>query len=122
MSTKKTAQSQEQHDVVDLDAEESVDERVSELLALQAGAIMSCRASSSPDNRKGTCQSPRLSAKSDKSAGSDNVMNSTSGRQLPKPTGNRLTFADAVVVAPTPEPGAESMGQGEGTKPKEQAI
>ena len=68
---------------------------MAKLLALQAGA----RVSSSPDHRKGIRQSPHLSAKSDKSAGSD----MKSGSQPPKPTGNRLTFADAVVVAPTPE-------------------
>ena len=39
VSTKKTTQAQEQHDVVDLDAEETIAERVAKLLALQAGAI-----------------------------------------------------------------------------------
>ena len=67
VSVRKTTQTQEQHEVVDLDAEETVAERVAKLLALQAGA----RASSSPDHRKGTRQSPRLSVKSDKSACSD---------------------------------------------------
>ena len=95
LSVRKTTQPQEQHKVVDLDAEETVAERVAKLFTLQAGA----RASSSPDHRKGIRQSPRLSAKSDKSARSD----MKSGSQPPKPTGNRLTFADAVAVAPTPE-------------------
>ena len=90
----KTTQPQEQHKVVNLDVAETVAERVAKLLALRAGA----RASSSPDHRKGINQSPCLPVKSAKSARSD--MKSVS--QPPKPTGNRLTFADAVAVAPTP--------------------
>ena len=95
--SKKTTQPQEQHELVDLDAEETVDERVAKLLALQAGA----RASSSSDHCKGTHQSPHLSAKSDKSACSA----MKSGSQPPKPTGHKLRVADAVAVhvAPTPE-------------------
>ena len=63
-------------------------------LAHQAGA----RASSSPETRKKTRQSPRLSAKSGQSAGSDNVMRSGS-----QPHKHKLTFADALVAAPAPE-------------------
>ena len=62
----------------------AVAERVAKLLVIQAGA----RASSSPDQHKGIRQSPRLSAKSDKSARSD----MPSGSHPPKPAGNRLTF------------------------------
>ena len=43
-------------------------------------------------------QSLRLPAKSNRSAGSDNVMRS--GNQPSKP---KLAFADAVVIAPAPE-------------------
>ena len=64
VSTKKTARPQE-HEIVDLDVAESVAARVARLLAHQAGA----RASSSPENRKIIRQSPRLSVKSDNSAG-----------------------------------------------------
>ena len=74
---------------MDLDAEESVAERVARLLTHQAGATMSCRASSSPENRKMIRQSPRLSAKSHQSAGSD----MRSGSLPVKP---KLTFVDAV--------------------------
>ena len=77
---------------MDLDAEGSVAERVARLLAHQAGA----RARSLPENRKMTRQSPRMSAKSDKSTGSD--MRSGSQRSRPK-----LTFADAVVATRTPD-------------------
>ena len=52
--------------------------------------------SSSPENRKMIRQSHRLSAKSDKAACSD----MRSGSQ---PSKLKLTFADAVVTAPTPE-------------------
>ena len=55
--TKKTTRPQKQK-TVDLDAEETVAERVAELLTHQAGA----RVTSSPDNRKTIRQSPRLSA------------------------------------------------------------
>ena len=75
----------------DLDVEESVAERVARFHAHQAGA----RASSSPENPKMIRQSPRLSAKSDMSAGSD----MRSGSQ---PSKLKLTFADAVVTALTP--------------------
>ena len=57
-------------EIVDLDKEESVSERVARLIqfALQAGA----RGSSSPDGRRPPIrQSPRLSGKSDKSTASD---------------------------------------------------
>ena len=54
--------------IVDLDKEESVAERVAKLIALQPVA----RGSSSPDGRKPPVrQSPRLSARSDRSTGSD---------------------------------------------------
>ena len=61
VSTKKTARPQE-HEIVDLDVEESVAERVARFLAHQAGA----RASLSPENHKMIRQYPRLSEKSDK--------------------------------------------------------
>ena len=67
VSVKKVTQPQEQHEAVYLDADDIVAQRVVKFLALQAGA----RASSSHDHRKGIHQSPRLSAKSDKSARSD---------------------------------------------------
>ena len=85
---------QHDHTIADLDAEESVTERVARLLTHQAGA----RAGSSPETRKMTRQS--LSTKSDKSAGSD-VM---SGSQ---PSTPKLTFDDEVVAAPTPEESEE---------------
>ena len=79
---------------MDLDKEESVSERVARLIALHAGA----RGSSSPDGRKQPVrQSPRLSAKSDRSTGSD--MRSGS---LPKHKLKSLSFADAL-MSPTPE-------------------
>ena len=79
---------------MDLDKEESVAERVARLLARQAEA----RGSSSPDGRKKPVrQSPRLSAKPDKSTGSD--MRSGS---LPKHKLKSLSFADAL-MRPTPE-------------------
>ena len=62
----KGARSQD-HDIVELDEEERVAERVAGLLAHQAGA----KGSSSPENRNMTRRSPRLSARSGKSAGSD---------------------------------------------------
>ena len=77
---------------MELDAEESVAGRVAKLLAQQAGA----RASSSPETRKMTRQSPHLSAKSDQSVGSD--MRSDS-----QPHKRKLTFADAIAVAPAPD-------------------
>ena len=77
---------------MDLDAEESVSERVARLITHQAGA----RGCSSPEIRK-IRQSPRLSAKSDKSAGSD--MRSGS---LPKHKLKSLSFAEAL-TSPTPE-------------------
>ena len=77
VSSKKGARSQEhEHDIVDLDAEESVADRVDRLLAHQAEA----RASSPPENSNMIRQSPRLSVRSDKSAGSD----MRSGSQPPK--------------------------------------
>ena len=92
VSTKGTARPKE-HGTVGLGSEGSVferDYRAARPSAHQARA----RACSSPENRKMTRQSPRLSAKSDKSAGSDMM----SGSQPSK-----LTFADAVMAAPTPE-------------------
>ena len=81
---------------MDLDTEKTVAERVDRLLTHQAGA----RASLSPDTRKTIRQFPRLSAKSDhdrlRSAGSG----MRSGRQ---PSKLKLTLADTVVAAPTPE-------------------
>ena len=70
-----------------------VSERVARLITHQAGA----RGCSSPDSRKTIRQSPRLSAKSDKSAGSD----MRSGG-LPKNKLKTLSFADTI-VSPTPE-------------------
>ena len=66
VSSKKKGTRPKEHEVVDLDAEESVAEQVARLLAHQAGA----RGSSSPETRQKTRQSPRLSARSDKCAGS----------------------------------------------------
>jgi hypothetical protein len=81
-------------EIVDLDKEESVSERVARLIALQAGA----RGSSSPDGRRPPIrQSPRLSGKSDKSTGSD----MRSGR-MPKSKLKSLSFSEAL-IAPTPE-------------------
>ena len=79
---------------MDLDVEESVAERVARLLAHQAGAT----GNSSPDDRNMTRQSPRPSASSGKSAGSDMM----SGSQPPKHKLKSLSFADAL-IAPTPE-------------------
>ena len=84
--SKKGARSKEP-EVVDLDAEESVSERVARLITHQAGA----RGCSSPEIRK-IRQSPRLSAKSDKSAGSD----TRSGSNPPKHKLKALSFADAL--------------------------
>ena len=75
-------------------AEESVAEQVARLLAHQAGS----RASPSPENCKMIGQSPCLSVRSDKSAGSD----IRSRSQLPKHK-HTLHFADAIGVAPTPK-------------------
>ena len=91
--SKKGARSKEP-EIVDLDREESVSERVARLITLQAVA----RGSSSPDGRKKPVrQPPRLSSESDKSAGSD--MRSGS---LPKHKLKSLSFADAL-MSPTPE-------------------
>ena len=58
---------------MDLDEEESAPKRVARLITRQVVA----RGSSSPDSRKKPIrQSPRLSSKSDKSAGSDMIMSS----------------------------------------------
>ena len=71
-----------------------ISERVARLIALQAGA----RGSSSPDGRKPPVrQSPRLSARLDRSTGS--AMRSGS---LPKHKLKSLSFADALVRS-TPE-------------------
>ena len=94
MSSKKKGARSQEHNIVELDAEESAAERVVRLLAHQAGA----RASSSPETRKVTRRSPRLSAKSGHSAGSVNVMRSGS-----QPHNHNLKFDDALVAAPTPE-------------------
>ena len=73
-------------EIVDLDEEASVSEQVVRLLTHRVAA----RGSSSPDSRKNPVrQSPRLSAKSDKSAGSD--MRSGS---LPKQKLTTLSFAE----------------------------
>ena len=78
-----------------VDVEESVAEVVARLLAHHAGAIGQARCLRLAENRyrKMIRQSPRLSAKSDKSAGSD----MRSGSQ---PSKLKLTLADAV-VSPT---------------------
>ena len=91
-------------EIVDLDAEESASQRVARLITHQAGA----RGCSSPEIRK-IRQSPRLSAKSDKSAGSD--MRSCS---LPKHKLKTLSFADAL-PSPTPEE-QKARGQVEARK------
>ena len=88
---KKATRSHE-HEIVDLDVEETVAKRVAKLLAHQAGA----RASLWPENRKMIRQSPRLSAKSDRYGCSG----MRSGSQ---PFKLKLAFDDAVVAAPTPE-------------------
>ena len=95
---------------MDLDAEETVAERVARLLAHQAGA----RASSLPDTRRTILQSPRLSAKSDGSAGSD----MRSGSQ---PSKLKLTFANAFVAAPAPVRGEEGTRESRGKEANEQA-
>ena len=70
-------------EIVDLDKEESVSERVARLIALQAGA----RGSSSPDGRKPPIhQSPRLSGESDKSTASDMRSGSLPKHKLRAPT------------------------------------
>ena len=79
---------------MDLDEEESVPERVARLITNQVAA----RGSSSPDSRKKPVrQSPRLSAESDTSAGS----NMRSG-SLPKQKLKTLSFTEAL-MSPTPE-------------------
>ena len=88
VSTKKTTRPQA-HEIVDLDVEET---RVAKLLAHRAVA----RASSSPENRNTIRQSPRLSAKPNRSAGSY----MRSGCQ---PSKLKLTVVDAVAAASTPE-------------------
>ena len=93
VSSKKGARSQD-HGIVELDADESVAERVARLLAHQAGA----KGSSSAENRNMTRQSPRLSARSGKSAG----RGMRSGSQPPKHKLKPLSFADAL-IAPTHE-------------------
>ena len=98
VSVRKTTQPQKQHEVVDLDQEETVAENVAKLLTLQAGA----KASLSPDHHKCMRQSPRLSAKSDKSADSARS-EMKSGSQPLKPTCYKLIVSDAVAVAPSPE-------------------
>ena len=90
--SKKGARSKEA-EIVDLDAEESVFEQVVRLITHQAGA----RGCFSPEIRK-IRQSPRLSAKSDKSAGSD----MRSGSNPPKHKLKTLSFDDAL-PSPTPE-------------------
>ena len=97
--SKKGARSKEP-EIVNLDKEESVSERVARLITLQAVT----RGSSSPDGRKKTVrQSPRLSAKLDRSTGSD--MRSGS---LPKHRLKSLSFADAL-MSPTPYPTPEEQ-------------
>ena len=102
--SKKGARSKE-HEIVDLDADESVSERVARLITHQAGA----RGCSSPEIRK-IRQSSRLSAKSDKSAGSD----MRSGSNPPKHKLKTLSFADAL-PSPTPEE-QKARGQVEARK------
>ena len=92
VSKKGARQCHKEPEVVDLDAEESVSERVARLITHQAEA----RGCSSPDSQN-IRQSPRLSAKSDKSAGSDTVSGS-----LPKHNPKTLSFAEAL-TSPTPE-------------------
>ena len=90
---KKGARSKEP-EIVDLDEEESVSERVARLIAQQTVAT----GSSSPEGRKKPDRrSPRLSAKSDRSTGSDLRSGS-----LPKQTLKALSFAEAL-MSPTPE-------------------
>ena len=91
--SRKGARSKEP-EIVDLDREESVSERVARLIALQVGA----RGSSSPDGRRPPIrQSPRLSGKSDRSTASD--MRSGS---LPETKLKSLSVAEALMI-PTPE-------------------
>ena len=85
--------SKKEPEVVELDEEESVSGRMARLITHQAGA----RGCSSPDSRKIIRQSPRLSATSDKSAGSDMRSGSLLKNKL-----KTLSFADAL-VGPTPE-------------------
>ena len=93
--SRKGARSKEP-EIVDLDKEESVAEQVARLIAQQAEARGS--SGSSPDcQKKPVHQSPCLSAKSDKSTGSD--MRSGS---LPKHKLKSLSFAEAL-MGPTPE-------------------
>ena len=99
--SKKGARQKQPAEVVDLDEEdESVSERVARLITLQAGAS----GSSSPDDRKKTIrQSPRLSGRSEKSAGSDMRSGSLLKHKL-----KTLSFAETrsfaeALVSPTPE-------------------
>ena len=91
--SKKGARSKEP-EVAGLDAEKSSSGRVARLITHQAGA----RGCSSPEIRK-IRQSPRLSAKSDKSAG-----NGTRSGSLPKHKLKALGFAGAL-----PSPTAEEQ-------------
>ena len=102
--------------MVDLDADETDTgtERVAKLFALQAGATIKGLDHRLTNDRKDTRQSPCLSAKSVKSARSD----MRSGRQPPKPTGNKLAFADAAVVAPTCTPEEKAPERVEAQKQK----
>ena len=91
--SKKGARSKE-HEIVDLDEEESVCERVARLITHQAGA----KGCSSPDSRKKIIrQSPRLSGRSEKSAGS-----SMRSGSLPEHKLKTLSFAEAL-ASPTPD-------------------
>ena len=88
--SRKGARSKEP-EIVDLDGEESVAERVARLITQQAVAIGVAH------RKKPVRQSPRLSSKSDKSTGSD--MRSGS---LPKHKPKSLSFVEAL-MSPTPE-------------------
>ena len=91
--SRKGARSKEP-EIVDLDKEESVDERVARLIARHATP----RGSSSPECRqKPVRQSPRLSAKPDRSTGSDMRSGSVRKNKLKSPG-----FAEAL-MNPTPE-------------------
>ena len=98
VSSKKKGTRPKEHEIVDLQVEESVAERVARL-AHQAGASRGYTGGSSlPETRHKTHQSPRMSARSDKSAGSD----LRSGSQPHKHKLKSLSFADAL-IAPTPK-------------------
>ena len=92
-STSKKGARYTEPEVADLDAEDSVSERVARRITHQAGS----RGCSSPEIRK-IRQSPRLSTKSDKSAGSD----MRSGSNPPNHTLKAPSVADAV-LSPPPE-------------------